>query len=77
MNTNLLKEKSLNKETAYTLFIFQSHYAYFGKWKIQIIYWLSWCMVPLLIIWPINQFFAIPNKVKKHNLKVYEELLNS
>lgn len=29
----------------------------------------------LLFIWPVNQFFAIPNKIKKHNLKIYEEQL--
>lgn len=34
-------------------------------------------VIPLCLaaIWPINQFFAIPNKIKKHNLKIYEELL--
>lgn len=31
----------------------------------------------LLLIWPVNQFFAIPNKVKKHNLKIYEEQIKS
>lgn len=75
MNTNLLKARSLNKETAYTLFIFQAHYAYLGKWGIQILFWLSWTLVPFFIIWPVNQFFAIPNKIKRHNLKIYEELL--
>lgn len=29
----------------------------------------------LFLIWPLNQFFAIPNKIKKHNLKIYEEQL--
>lgn len=29
----------------------------------------------LFLIWPVNQFFAIPNKIKRHNLKIYEELL--
>ena len=75
MNADLLKAKSLNKEQAYVWFIFQAHYAYLGKWGIQILFWLSWTIVPILIIWPINQFFAIPNKINRHNLSVYEELL--
>ena len=77
MNINLLKAKSLNKDTAYGLFIIQAHYAYLGQWGIQIVFWLSWTIAPFLIIWPINQFFAIPNKIKRHNLKIYEELLNT
>ncbi len=31
----------------------------------------------LFLIWPVNQFFAIPNKIKKHNLKIYEEQIKS
>jgi hypothetical protein len=33
--------------------------------------------ISLLLIWPINQFFAIPNKIKKYNLKIYEEQIKS
>lgn len=31
----------------------------------------------LFLIWPVNLYFAIPNKIKRHNLKVYQELLNN
>jgi len=39
----------------------------------------STSVVPLclLLIWPVNQFFAIPNKIKKYNLKIYEEQIKS
>ncbi len=77
MNTYILREKSLDKEKAYAWFIFQAHYAYLGQWGIQILFWLSWIVMPWLIIWPLNQFFAIPNKVKRHNLKLYEDQLKS
>ena len=96
MNTNLLKAKSLSKEQAYVLFfIFQAPYAYVGKWKMQLLYWIVCLQVIghififstgeftsiifscMFLIWPVNQFFAIPNKIKKHNLKIYEEQIKS
>lgn len=79
MNTNLLKSRLLTVETAYVLFFILSHYAYLGKWKMQLLYWIivvGGISLIFPLIWPLNQFFAIPNKVKRHNLKIYEEMLN-
>lgn len=80
MNTNVLKSRLLTAETAYLLFFILSHYAYLGKWKMQFLYWfviLVGYMMILPLIWPLNQFLAIPNKVKRHNLKIYEDMLGN
>ncbi|HEY9221280.1 MAG TPA: hypothetical protein VIO43_06845 [Lutibacter sp.] len=36
-------------------------------------------VIPLILfsIWPINQFFAIPYKIKKYNLTIYEKMLKT
>lgn len=78
MDSNLLNAKSLSVKRAYVyFFILQAHYAYLGKRGLQIVYWLTLLLFWFIPIWPINEFLNLPNKIKKHNLLVYEEMLKT
>lgn len=63
-----LKDKNL----AFILWLFLgAHYAYLGRWKMQILYWFTlgglglWCLIDL---------FRIGKMIKKHNAEVYSKL---
>lgn len=68
MNKHLLMSKMKSTGTAYLCWFFLGcHYAYLGKWGLQILYWFT---VGGLGIWALVDLFHIPSKINAHNLKI-------
>ena len=58
--------------TAYICwFLLGCHYAYLGKWGLQILYWITFGGVG---IWALIDLFHIPTKVNTHNLKISTQI---
>lgn len=68
MNKHLLMSKMKSTGTAYLCWFFLGcHYAYLGKWGLQILYWFT---VGGFGIWALVDLFHIPSKINAHNLKI-------
>jgi len=68
MNKHFLLSKMKSTGTAYLCWFFlRVHYAYLGKWGLQILYWIT---LGGLGIWILIDLFTIPSKVAKHNLEI-------
>ena len=72
MNKHYLLSKMKSSGTAYLFwFFFGLHYAYLGKWGLQILYWITfgglglWCLIDL---------FHIPTKINNHNLLISRQI---
>lgn len=58
--------------TAYLCWFFLGcHYAYLGKWGLQILYWITFGGIG---IWAIIDLFLIPSKVNAHNLIIANQI---
>lgn len=58
--------------TAYLCWFFLGcHYAYLGKWGLQILYWIT---LGGLGIWAFIDLFLIPSKVNAHNLRIANQI---
>lgn len=72
-----MRELRLEKELrdtpmAYLLWLlFGAHYAYLGKWGLQILYWLT---LGGLGFWALIDIFRIPRMVREHNDVIYAEI---
>lgn len=72
MNKHFLMSKMKSTGTAYACWFFLGcHYAYLGKWGLQIAYWIT---VGGLGIWAIVDLFHIPTKVNNHNLAISAQI---
>jgi hypothetical protein len=61
-----------SKGTAFVMYWFLgAHYAYLGKWGIQLAYWFT---LGGLGMWLIVDLFRIGGLVKRYNNLIYEEL---
>ena len=61
-----------SKGTAFLMYWFLgAHYAYLGKWGIQLAYWFT---LGGLGIWLIVDLFRVGGLVKRYNNLIYEEL---
>ena len=61
-----------SKGTAFVMYWFLgAHYAYLGKWGIQLAYWFT---LGGLGIWLVVDLFRIGGLVKRYNNLIYEEL---
>ena len=61
-----------SKGTAFLMYWFLgAHYAYLGKWGIQLAYWFT---LGGLGLWLIVDLFRIGGLVKRYNNLIYEEL---
>ena len=61
-----------SKGTAFVMYWFLgAHYAYLGKWGIQLAYWFT---LGGLGIWLMVDLFRVGGLVKRHNNLIYEEL---
>ena len=61
-----------SKGTAFLMYWFLgAHYAYLGKWGIQLAYWFT---LGGLGIWLMVDLFRIGGLVKRYNNLIYEEL---
>lgn len=47
-------------------FIIGCHYAYLGKWGVQVVFWLSWFLI-IGFIWWLVDLIRIPGMIKMHN----------
>lgn len=68
MNKHYLISRFKSTGVAYLLwFFFGIHYAYLGKWGIQILYWVTCGGAG---IWAFIDLFLIPGKVEKFNSQI-------
>lgn len=72
MNKHYLMSKMKSTGTAYLCWFFLGcHYAYLGKWGLQILYWIT---LGGLGIWALIDLFLIPSKVNNHNLIIANQI---
>jgi hypothetical protein len=73
MNKHVLQSKIKSTGTAYLLFLFLfgTHYAYLGKWGLQLLYWIT---LGGLGIWCVIDLFHIPTKVNNHNMIISRQI---
>lgn len=58
--------------TAWVLFLFLgAHYAYVGKWGLQILYYVTFGGFG---IWTIISFFLIGGLIRSHNTSIYAKI---
>ena len=61
-----------SKGTAFVMYWFLgAHYAYLGKWGVQLAYWFT---LGGLGLWLVVDLFRIGGLVKRYNNLIYEEL---
>lgn len=72
MNKFYLQSQIKFTGTAYLFwFLLGAHYAYLGKWGVQILYWLT---LGGLGIWALIDLFKIPSKVDHYNAEIFAQL---
>lgn len=72
MNKHYLQSKVRSTGTAYLFWFFLgAHYAYLGKWGIQVLYWLT---IGGLGIWMLIDLFTMPGKVDKYNSALFQQI---
>lgn len=72
MNKHVLQSKIRSTGTAYLFwFLLGTHYAYLGKWGLQILFWFTLGGIGL---WWFIDLFLIPGKVERYNADIYNEL---
>ena len=73
MNKHYLQSKVKSTGTAYLLYflLFGTHYAYLGKWGLQILYWIT---LGGLGIWALIDLFTISGKVSRYNAKIFQQI---
>lgn len=52
-------------------FLFGAHYAYLGRWGLQILFWLTGGG---FLIWALIDLFTISGKVEKYNAPIFAKL---
>ena len=72
MNKHYLQSKVKSTGTAYLFwFTLGAHYAYLGKWGIQILYWIT---LGGLGIWALIDLFTMSGKVNKYNADIFQQI---
>ncbi len=72
MNKHYLQSKVKSTGTAYLFwFLFGAHYAYLGKWEIQILYWIT---LGGFGIWAFIDLFTMSGKVNKFNVAIFQQI---
>ena len=73
MNKLYLQSQIKSVGTAYLLFflVFGTHYAYLGKWGLQILFWITFGG---LGIWSLIDLFTMPSKINRYNLKIIQQI---
>ncbi len=63
-----LQSKMKSTGVAYLCWFFIGvHYAYLGKWRLQILYWIT---LGGIGIWAFIDLFTMPSKVDRYNRKI-------
>ena len=72
MNKLQLQSEIKSSGTAWIMYWFLGcHYAYLGKWGIQLAYWFT---LGGLGLWMFIDMFRLSGLVKKHNNLIYQQL---
>ena len=72
MTTNNLQTNIKPIHTVYLYWLlFGVHYAYFGKWRTQLLYWIS---AGGLGIWMIIDFGRMPDMIVAHRESVFRKI---
>ena len=73
MNKHILQTKMKSTGTAYLLYflLFSTHYAYLGKWGLQLLYWFTLGGVG---VWMLIDLFRIPGMVNRHNSLIAQQI---
>ena len=72
MNKFQLQSNVKSTGTAYLFwFLLGAHYAYLGKWGIQILYWIT---LGGLGFWALIDLFLMSSKVNAHNAVIFAQL---
>lgn len=72
MNKHYLQSQLKSSGNAYLFwFLLGAHYAYLGRWGVQILYWITLGGVG---IWAIADLFRMKRLVNNHNAPIFAEL---
>ena len=73
MNKHYLQSQIKSTGTAYLFYflLFGTHYAYLGKWGLQILFWFT---LGGLGFWSLIDLFTMSDKVDKHNLPIFKKI---
>jgi len=72
MNKLQLQSEIKSSGTAWIMYLFLGcHYAYLGKWGVQLAYWFT---LGGLGLWMFIDMFRLSGLVKKHNNLIYQQL---
>jgi hypothetical protein len=72
VNKHYLQSQIKSSGTAYLLwFFFGFHYAYLGKWGLQLLYWISFGG---FFIWAIIDLFTLSGRVANHNSLIFQQI---
>jgi len=72
MNKHYLQSKVKSTGTTYIFwFLLGAHYAYLGKWGIQLLFWIT---LGGIGIWALIDLFTIPGKVNRYNAAIFQQI---
>ncbi|MFV5693124.1 TM2 domain-containing protein [Flavobacterium sp. LT1R49] len=72
VNKHYLQSQIKSSGTAYLLwFFFGFHYAYLGKWGLQLLYWITFGG---FFIWAIIDLFTLSGRVANHNALIFQQI---
>ena len=73
MNKHYLQSKIKSVGVAYLLYflLFGTHYAYLGKWGLQILFWIT---LGGLGIWAFIDLFTMSGKVDRYNANIFRQI---
>mgnify|MGYP001085920659 CR=1 FL=1 len=72
MNKLQLQSEIKSSGTAWIMYLFLGcHYAYLGKWGVQLAYWFT---LGGLGLWMFIDMFRLGGLVKKHNNNIYQKI---
>jgi hypothetical protein len=72
MNKYMLQSQIKSTGTAYVLWFFLgAHFAYLGKWGIQILFWIT---LGGFGLWWFIELFLTAGRIERHNAKIYMQI---
>lgn len=72
MTKQFLQSKIKSTGTAYLMwFLLGAHYAYLGKWGVQILFWIT---LGGLGIWAFIDLFTMSGKVENYNQQFFRQI---
>ena len=72
MNKHYLQSQVKSTGTDYLFwFLLGAHYAYLGRWGIQILYWIT---LGGFLIWALIDLFTLSGKVNEFNASIFQQI---